>query len=70
MTTEANRPAPIEGAKNDGASPENKALAGAPENKAAGTRNQASVFSNHKSVIRNLEVRVGRSDATCRRRDH
>ncbi len=42
MTTEANRPARIEGAKNDGASPENKALAGAPENKAAGIRNQGS----------------------------
>ncbi len=38
MTTEAIRPARIEGAKNDGASPENKALAGAPENKAARTR--------------------------------
>ncbi len=44
MTTEANRPALIEGAKNDGASPENKALTGAPENKAAGTRNQGSVI--------------------------
>ncbi len=69
-TTEPIRPVPIEGAKNGGASPENKALAGAPENKAAGIRNQASVFSNHESVIRNQEVRVGRSDATCRRRDH
>ncbi len=45
MTTEANRPARIEGAKNDGASPENKALAGAPENKAAGIRKQGSVIS-------------------------
>ncbi len=40
MTTEANRPARIEGAKNDGASPDNKALAGAPDNKAAGTGDQ------------------------------
>ena len=55
MTTETNRPARIEGAKNDGASPENKALAGAPENKAARTRDP--------------DVRVGRPDATCQGRD-
>ena len=56
MTTEPIRPVPIDGAKNGGASPENKALAGAPENKATG--------------IRNPDVRVGRPDATCRGRDH
>ena len=42
MTTEPIRPVPIDGAKNGGASPENKALAGAPENKAAGISNQGS----------------------------
>lgn len=42
MTTEPIRPVPIDGAKNGGASPENKALAGAPENKATGIRNQGS----------------------------
>lgn len=70
MTTEPIRPVPIEGAKNGGASPENKALAGAPENKAAGIRNQGSVIGNHGSEIRHREVRVGRSGAACRRRDH
>ncbi len=44
MTTEQIHPAPIDGAKNGGASPENKALAGAPENKAAGIRNQGSLI--------------------------
>ncbi len=70
MTTEANRPALIEGAKNGGASPENKALAGAPENKAAGITNQGSVIRCQGSVIRDQEVRIGGSEATCRRRDH
>ncbi len=41
-TTEPIRPVPMQGAKNGGASPENKALAGAPENKAAGTGDQGS----------------------------
>ena len=69
MTTEPIRPVAIEGAKNGGASPENKALVGAPENKAAGISNQVPVIGNHGSVIRHQEVRVGRSDAACRRQD-
>ena len=70
MTTEPIRPVPIDGAKNGGASPENKALTGAPENKAAGITNQGSVIRCQGSVIRDQEVRIGGSDATCRRRDH
>lgn len=45
MTTEPIRPVPIDGAKNGGASPENKALAGAPENKATGIRNPGSGYA-------------------------
>ncbi|MEE8535430.1 MAG: hypothetical protein V3S45_05235, partial [Kiloniellales bacterium] len=49
MTTEPIRPVPIDGAKNGGASPENKALAGAPENKAAGISHQGSLIRDQES---------------------